>query len=125
MTLVLDAGALIAFERRVPHAVARLEQSLATGERWLTHGGVIGQVWRDPARQVPLGRVIRATDVRSLDASLGRAAGRLLAAAGTGDVIDAALIALMEDGDEVFTSDPDDLRALVDAARLEVDIRVV
>ena len=125
MTLVLDAGALIAFERKVPHAVARLERSFAAGERWLTHGGVIGQVWRDPARQVPLARVIRATDVRPLDARLGRDAGRLLAASGTSDVIDAALIALMEDGDEVFTSDPDDLRVLVDAARLDVDIRAV
>ena len=40
--------------------------------------------------------------MRPLDARLGRDAGRLLAASGTSDVIDAALIALMEDGDEVF-----------------------
>jgi hypothetical protein len=36
------------------------------------------------------------------------------------DVIDAALVLLMEDGDVLLTSDPDDLQAFASAAGLQV-----
>lgn len=125
MTLVLDAGALIAFERRDRDVLTLIDRAVALGEPWLTHGGVVGQVWRNPARQVPLTRMLRGAEVRPLDASLGRDAGLLLAEAGTADVIDAALVALMTDGDEVITSDPGDLRILIEAADIDVIVRVV
>lgn len=42
----------------------------------------------------------------------------MLAKAGTSDVIDAALVLLAEDGDEIITSDPDDLTLLASQASL-------
>ena len=42
-----------------------------------------------------------------------RAAGELLAAAGTADVVDALLVLLAVPGDQLLTGDPDDLTALV------------
>lgn len=59
---------------------------------------------------------------RRLDAALGRRAGVLLGRASATDAIDAALIALVADGDIVLTSDPDDLRALAEAAAVHIDI---
>lgn len=51
-------------------------------------------------------------DVRPLDDDLGRAAGKLLAATGSSDVIGAALVLLADDGDDIVTSDLDDLEPL-------------
>src|SRR5262245_19068800 len=73
---------------------ARLTVARRDGTRLVTHGGVVGQVWRRPARQARLALALRAMDVRPLDGTLGRNAGMLLAAAGTTDVIDAALVLL-------------------------------
>jgi len=52
------------------------------------------------------------TFVRPLDEGLGRAAGSLLARDGSADVIGAALVLLAHDGDDIVTSDPDDIEAL-------------
>ena len=43
--------------------------------------------------------------MRSLDASLGRAAGELLAVTGLADVIHAAVVLLSSDGDDIVTVD--------------------
>jgi hypothetical protein len=88
-----------------------------------SHGGVIGQAWRDGGpRQARLAAALKSLDVRPLDDDLGRKAGSLLAGAGTKDVIDAALVLLAEDGDEIVTSDPIDVAALAGHAGLHADI---
>lgn len=125
MTLIIDAGALIAIERGQPRMRKLLANERAGGRVWSTHGGVVGQVWRSPARQVALAHVLRATKITPLDARLGRDAGTLLAQSGTSDVVDAALVVLARDGDEIATSDPDDISHLVAVAGLDVTIRVV
>ncbi len=123
MTLVLDAGALIAVERSDPEILAAIKDELAAGRPPLTHGGVIGQVWRGGRdRQVMLAIVLAGVDVAPLDDGLGRRAGVLLGRAGASDVVDAALVLLAADGDEILTSDPDDLRSLALAAGVHVDL---
>ena len=123
MSLVLDAGAFIALERADRDIVALIKQELVQGRTPLTHGGVIGQVWRGgTGRQVVLARVLPALDVSSLDETLGRSAGILLGRSRRKDVIDAALVLLAEDGDLLLTSDPLDLEPLASAAGLHVDI---
>ena len=62
------------------------------------------------------------TLVVPLDNDLGRRAGVLLTRAGLVDAIDTALVALCRPGDQIVTSDPADIDALADAARLRVDI---
>jgi len=56
--------------------------------------------------------ILDAGALLALDEELGRQAGHLLGRAGGRDVIDAALVLLAEDGDEIMTSDPSDLARL-------------
>jgi hypothetical protein len=123
VSLVLDAGALVAIERSDRSVVALLKRELLAGRAPLTHGGVVGQVWRSGSgRQANLARLLRGVEVRALDGALGRRAGELLGLAGEVDVIDAAVALLAVDGDVILTSDPGDLAALVAAAGTHADI---
>lgn len=123
MTLVLDAGALIALERGDRAMWRRMKCALTDERVPVTHGGVVGQAWRGHGpRQALLARALAGVRVQPLDEDLGRAAGRLLATTRGSDVIDAALVLLAEDGDLVLTSDAHDLEPLAAAARLHVEI---
>jgi hypothetical protein len=113
MSLVLDSGAFIALEKNDRVMWRRLKAALLANSVPVSHGGVVGQAWRGGGpRQALLARVLAAVDIRALDDALGRAAGQLLARAGTADVIDAALVLLADDGDDIVTSDPDDIGPL-------------
>ena len=123
MSLVLDAGALVAVERANRDTIALIKQELLAGRTPLTHGGVVGQVWRGGSgRQANLARLLPALDIAGLDDTLGRRAGILLGRARMADVIDAALVLLATDGDFLLTSDPNDLERLAASAGLHVDI---
>lgn len=77
--------------------------------------GVIGQVWRDGARQSRLARLVKSglLEVRDLDLDEARAAGSLCGISGTADVVDASVALLARrHRAAVVTSDPDDLRKL-------------
>jgi hypothetical protein len=113
MSLVLDSGALIALEKNDRAMWRRLKGALYANSVPVTHGGVVGQAWRGGgSRQALLALALKGIDVRSLDERLGRAVGGLLADGGGIDVIDAALVLLAEDGDDIVTSDPEDLEPL-------------
>jgi hypothetical protein len=123
VSIVLDAGAFVAIERGDRDMVALLKRERREGRAPLSHGGVIGQVWRGGSgRQATLARVIPGVEVRALDEDLGRRAGVLLSAAGQADAIDAAIVLLARDGDEIYTSDPEDLHGLAVAAGLHLDL---
>ena len=68
---------------------------------------------------------VEGIQVYPLDDELGRRAGVLLKRTGTSDVVDAALVLLAEDGDEIITSDPADLTVLTDHADLDVELYTV
>lgn len=122
MTLILDAGALIAIERGEHDVIALIAGERRDGRTPVTHGGVIGQVWRGGARQAMLSRILTGVEVVALDETLGRRAGVLLARVSGSDVIDAAVVLLAVDGDDILTSDPDDLATLAAAGDLYVDL---
>lgn len=122
MTVVLDSGALIALDRHERAMWIRLKAAQAIGEVPVTHAGVVGQVWRGNPRQAQLSRALRGIDVRPVDDRLGRAAGALLGAAGTADVIDAAVVLLANDGDDIITSDADDMARLASALDLHIEL---
>ena len=123
VTLVLDAGAFVAVERGERDLAALIKREHLAGRAPLTHGGVVAQVWRGGGgRQVMIARLLPGVDVRALDDALGRRAGALLARAGGSDAIDAAVVCLAVDGDEILTSDAADLTALAEAADLHVDL---
>ena len=123
MSLILDAGALVAIERADRELVALIKRELSAGRVPVTHGGVVGQVWRGgTGRQAGLARFLPAIDVSALDDDLGRRAGVLLGRARMSDVVDAALVLLAVDGDSVLTSDADDIERLAAATGLHIDI---
>lgn len=123
MGVVLDAGALIAAEADDRDLVAIIKRERAEGRVPVTHGGVVGQVWRGGhGRQAKLSRLLPGLDVAPLDEALGKKAGVLLGLAGAADVIDAAVVLLATDGDEIYTSDVADLEDLARASGLHVDI---
>lgn len=111
--LVLDAGAFVAAEHGNREVLARVKKELVSGRVPVTNGGVVAQVWRGGhGRQAPTAQLLSSVDVAPIDERLGRRAGMLLARTGTRDVIDAAVICLAQDGDDILTSDPDDLLGL-------------
>lgn len=123
MTLVLDSGALIALERGDRAMWRRLKSAVLAQQSPIMHAGIIGQAWRKGGpRQALLARALDGIEILPLDGTLGRQAGELLALTGLNDVIDAALVLLARDGDQLLTSDPGDLEPLARAARLSVDI---
>ena len=123
MSLVLDAGAFVAVERGDRDVAALVKRERLAERSPVTHGGVVAQVWRGGAgRQADVARLLAGVDVRSLEDALGRRAGVLLGRSGTADAIDAALVCLTADGDEILTSDPADLRALAEAAGVHVEL---
>lgn len=122
MTLVLDAGALVALDRNERQMWARLKAAQIVGELPVTHAGVVGQVWRGGSKQARLAQGLRGIDVLPLDNQLGRAAGELLSVARTTDVIDAALVLLASDGDQIVTGDLDDIEHLASASHRHVEL---
>lgn len=122
MSLVLDSGALVALERNERAMWVRLKAAQLEGDLPLTHAGVLGQVWRGSPRQARLTQALGGIDVRALDEPLGRAAGQLLGAAGLADVIDAAVVLLAADGDDIVTVDREDLERLAEASGRHVEL---
>lgn len=100
----------------------RLKAAQRAGEVPVTHAGVVAQVWRGNPRQAQLSRALEGIDVRAVDDRFGRAAGALLGAAGMTDVIDAAVVLLANDGDDIITSDPDDIAQLASTMDLHVEV---
>lgn len=126
MSVVLDAGAFLAVERGDRDVVALIKQDRLSERAPLTHGGIIGQVWRGGrGRQANLARLLPGVDVASIDDRVGRQAGVLLGVARGEDVIEAALVLLASDGDIILTSDPGDLADLARAAGRHVDLMSV
>jgi len=124
--LVLDAGALVAVDRGDRDVVVLLKRERMAGRSPVTCGGVVAQVWRGGhGRQVPLARLLAGVEVAPIDDSLGRRAGVLLDRSGQSDAIDAAVVCLAADGDDILTSDPGDLLALAQAADIHVEIIAV
>lgn len=104
----------------------RLKAALLAGRVPVSHGGVVGQIWRGRGpREARLAAALRAIDVRPLDDALGRAAGQLLGRARADDVIDAALVLLAADGDEIMTPDAGDIARLASTADLHVEVVTV
>ena len=120
--LVLDAGAFVAVERGDRDVVALVKRERLSGRAPVTNGGVVGQMWRGGGRQAPVARLLAGVDVAPIDDLLGRRAGTVLARSGRSDAIDASVVCLARDGDDILTSDPGDLRDLAQAAGIHVEL---
>jgi predicted nucleic acid-binding protein len=111
----LDAGALIAVERGDPSVRALLRRAFDEGLEIHVVPEVVAQVWRGGARQARVAALLdaRGLDTPSYDVHAAREVGRLCAAAGRHDVVDAHVVwHARARGHLVVTSDPEDLASL-------------
>lgn len=112
--MILDTGALVAAERNdrrfwTFYKLARDRGSIAT-----VPTPVVAEVWRDGGpRQARLAGILKGCTCVPPDESTAKRAGSLLAATGGSNTIDALVVAQAEKlGQEIVTSDLDDLKAL-------------
>jgi predicted nucleic acid-binding protein len=112
----MDAGALVAVERRSPYMARLTDRAGAVGTPFVVPAPVLAQVWRGGARQALLGRFLRLpfVEVDLLSRRTWQMAGERCGETGTSDVVDAAVVACARarGAHAVVTSDPDDLRRL-------------
>lgn len=125
MRVILDAGALVAVERRDRLIAARLRVLQQRQIPVRVSSGVLAQVWRDGRRQANLARVLAGVAVEPIEESDGKRIGELLSMTGTADVADAHVALMAQRDDLILTSDPGDIRALVDAYGVEARIQPV
>lgn len=110
---VLDAGALVAFERNDRRVVAIVARAVDHRDPLVVPAGVVAQTWRDGRRQVRLARLLGSPlcEIVSLDDRTARSVGQLCGVSGTTDIVDASVaVAGRQRAMRVVTSDPDDIR---------------
>lgn len=125
MSVVYDAGALIAAEGNDRRVWAEHRVRLEMGVVPLTTAPVVAQVSRSP-RQVNLRRLLKGCDIAAFVDEQAHEVGALLARAALSDVVDAhvALIAAARRA-SVLTSDPGDLAALSEHLPAPISIQTV
>jgi hypothetical protein len=123
VSVVLDASALIAFDRGDRRVAALLEAARRRRDRVATSSGCVAQAWRAGGpNQALLARLLQATDERPLDPTTSKIVGGLCAKTWSDDVVDAHVAVLARDGDVLVTSDPGDLRRLLGAVGTRVEL---
>jgi len=112
--LVLDAGALIAFERGERKIEVLVRQAIHRSVAIVVPAAVVGQVWRDGRKQARLARLLAKPEVTvvALDDTSARACGQLCGLRHT-NVVDASVaVCALARKAPVATSDPKDLARL-------------
>jgi len=120
--ITMDAGALIALNRGQRRSIVLLARATEVGARITVPASALAQAISAPERQARLARLIRQpiTDVVARGRVDATSVGRLLAASGTTDIVDAhVVICARRSGQQVVTSDADDL------LRLDPQLRIV
>lgn len=120
--MVLDAGALIGIERDDRRVAGLVELGRRVGADLVTVAPVVGQAWRGGARQARLARALPLVDVRPTSLSDAQSAGALLGESGSSDVVDALLAGHALPGDQVLTSDPEDLAHLLRTRQIAAQV---
>jgi len=118
MALILDAGALIAIDRRDRRVGAMLRVAQRDGLSVRSSAAVVAQVWRDRARQAPLAMMLRGIQILSIDEIVGKQVGELLGRTKSSDIVDGHVALMAATGDVVATSDPGDIERLLDTRRI-------
>lgn len=119
--LCLDAGALIAVERRDRRVLRLLELARESDQAIDVTVGVVAQVWRGGSEQAVLARFLATDGVSFVDMDLAtaQAVGQLCALTGGSDVVDGHVaLQALRFGRVVVTSDSDDIAIFAPDARL-------
>jgi predicted nucleic acid-binding protein len=121
--VVYDSGALIAIDHRDGLSLRRHQRRMLRRDHILVPAPVAAQVIRDPSRQARLLLALQSCDVVPFQPGHARPVGRLLALAGTSDVVDGFVaVTAAYNGASVITSEPDDIRRLLDVIGIRVPV---
>jgi len=112
---VLDAGALIAFERFDNQIDALLAEIVEGDGEILIPASALAQVWRGGSRSARLVRLIAGSHSDPLDETRAREVGERLGSRDKADIADAHVVccAIERDAD-LLTANRDDIEALVE-----------
>jgi predicted nucleic acid-binding protein len=123
MSVIYDAGVLVAAERNDRRVWADHRMRLEVGSIPTTTAPVVAQVSRSH-RQVQLRLLLRGCRIVAFAPGQAHEVGALLAKAGTSDVVDGHVaLTASRKGSTVVTSNPDDLRQL--SGQLPRRVRIV
>jgi predicted nucleic acid-binding protein len=113
--LVLDAGALIAYERGDLEARDTVRRAIATYAEIVVPASVLAQAWRGGPRSAPVARLLEGLDIDPLDKERAKEVGVRLGARDRTDVTDAHVVCCaVERQAAIVTSDPNDMAALTE-----------
>jgi predicted nucleic acid-binding protein len=120
--IVLDAGSLISAESRSRVIWTVYDESLSTGQELVVTTPVLAQVWRDGRKQAVISRFLNRCVIDAPSERAAKRAGELLGRTGTSDAVDALVVATaVERGATmILTTDPNDLKALVEATGVRI-----
>lgn len=123
MTLILDTGALVALDSDDRAMWVRLKGALLDADVPVTHAGALGHAWRLGGNQRRLEMALAGVEIKALDETVARQASRFVTDAGEGsELLDAALVLLAGDDDEIMTSDPKRLTPIAQASGLHLEL---
>lgn len=123
--ITYDAGAFIAVERNDRRLWALHRRALERGIVPTVPSGVLAQGWRG-GPQAQMSRLLGGCRVEDFDGPCARSAGAACGAAGTSDVVDAAVVVgAAARRDLVITSDSADLTLLRGALNVELQLQVI
>jgi hypothetical protein len=122
---VLDAGALVAVDRRNRLVGAQLRVLQQQGTPIRVSSAVVGQIWRDGRKQANLARVLAGVGIEALGKDDGKRIGELLALSGSADIVDAHVALITDHVGLVMTSDPGVIRKLLHARRVSARVQTV
>jgi hypothetical protein len=125
MTLVLDAGGLIAIDRRDRQVGALLFVAQQNSTRVMTSAVAVAQVWRSGQRQANLARALAGVQIFPVDYDAARRIGGLLRVDASTDVVDAHIALLVAESDVVLTSDSTDIERLLDTRGIKATVKLV
>jgi len=124
-SFVLDAGALIGFERGSGVVSALLEEAEECGDEVVIPASVLAQAWRGGAKAARLARLVNASEIDDLSEGRAKEVGGRLGSRGGQDVVDAHVVCCaVEREAAILTSDLDDAEALIEPGEQVELIRV-
>jgi hypothetical protein len=124
--IVYDTGALLAAERNDRRLLFLHKEALLSSRRIVVPAPVLAQAWRGGSRQAILSMLLSSCEIEATTERIAKAAGELLGVSSTSDAVDAIVVATaLRLGAHAFTSDPNDLHKLADAANTVLTVIVV
>ena len=121
-----DTGALLAAERNDRRMWALHAGFLAEEVLPVVPAPVLAQAWRGGTKQASLSRMLALCEVEPMSEQQARAVGHLASRSRHDDVVDVTVVeGALRRKDGIVTSDPDDIRRIVQSLREHVRIEAV